>query len=1306
MSKLRDFIHDIIHKDLSVDDVLSNSASESEKGCVYERLWDLVIKFGFCEKFPKSRYDNLTGNANNCNLTPVQSIKHYIDNNIVNSSNSGGYSDISLYDKETSSYIFITCKYYSEAKTVNKYGVQEICTLANSKSNIYTSWMIYIIVANKHDVLKKVKNARKSSEPITKHMRDDTILDKSDLEHGLAQFKAKLQNFSFDKYDDTFHFNKIHLSLRFHQQLIVSKTSRLIEEGNKQFLWGCKCRSGKTYIAGGLIADQKDIITKFNALIITPAPTETLTQFTTDLFNKYNDFSNCKVIPLSNQVLNSLSDICEDKNIFIASKQFLQYHLHNNKIQQLNKLNIIIFDENHFIGCTQKSKDILDTYSSSNTVKIYLTATYDKPLREWNISDECRMYWDIEDEQWCKARDIDKLKEKHGEYDTNYTLDIFQKLGMSVEQSLICYDNYPNLLLITNMFDPQRYNSIKQEIMDSKYGFSFDVLFAIAKGRKKSFEYPEQVKLFLRYISGSRKETDFKHGDKSIFSRVYNHCQNNDSRRPFTQLWFLPENNIDIISKCLKEIMENYNILKHYNVIILNSKQDVNKSEIKQYIEYEECIAQSKGQNGVIILVGKMLSLGITLPKCDVVFLMNNSMSADAIMQKMYRCMSETTDGSKKYGFVIDLNISRVLHSCISYNVHKKNMNVDDKIRYLITNHLINIDSDLMDNKEIDSNRIINKLIEIWKDDPVNNLKSILKHLENEVIELDTDDQKRLNKYFTKSLTKVNVSIGMENSDDEQQDIQTGKEKEKVKNDDDDAVSNSSKASTTKNEEKTIPINFTRDVLYFVIPLTSLLTLKDNNKDFCKMLCTIKENKELLEVFDEQSFVWWGQKGLIDMIEKTVSKYIDKNSLTYNTSINFKMSLQSLIDKPSELLEYINECLKPKTEEKKQFGEVFTPMKLVNEMLDKLDECYMKEHNKSIFEIRDFKWFDPANGMGNFLIAVYMRLIQHHDKKHILENMLYSSELNKKNNFIYRQIMNFENEFMLNINEGNTLELDIKKKWYLNGFDVIVSNPPYNDGSGNKGKGHTLWVGFVEMSLDKWINESGYLLFINPSLWRQADNQLQKTIKQYQIEYLEIHDETDGVKTFRCNTRYDWYIINKKPYYKNTEIKTQKGEIVCKNLSKMNFIPNYNYELIDKLTSGNKPIINLIESRSAYGHDKPWVSKTQNDVFKYPVVYSINRKNEPQFHYSAKNTNGHFGEHKVIFSSGATGFIIDNNGEYGLTQWSVGIIDSIEHLPSIKTVLESKQFRDEIVLATSVSKAEINRKILKYFNKDFWKEFV
>jgi hypothetical protein len=157
----------------------------------------------------------------------------------------------------------------------------------------------------------------------------------------------------------------------------------------------------------------------------------------------------------------------------------------------------------------------------------------------------------------------------------------------------------------------------------------------------------------------------------------------------------------------------------------------------------------------------------------------------------------------------------------------------------------------------------------------------------------------------------------------------------------------------------------------------------------------------------------------------------------------------------------------------------------------------------------------------------------------------------------------------------------------------------------------------------------------------------------------------------------------------------------------MKFIPNFNYDLIERLTEcdvDNR--VSLCASRSAYGHDKTWVSKISDDTHKYPVVYSVNRQHVPVLHYSSKNTNGMFGESKVVFGSGATGFIIDANGEYGLTQWATGIIDDKENLPRIRDVLDSDTFKKEVVLAISVSKAEINQKILKYFKKDFWKEFA
>ena len=177
--------------------------------------------------------------------------------------------------------------------------------------------------------------------------------------------------------------------------------------------------------------------------------------------------------------------------------------------------------------------------------------------------------------------------------------------------------------------------------------------------------------------------------------------------------------------------------------------------------------------------------------------------------------------------------------------------------------------------------------------------------------------------------------------------------------------------------------------------------------------------------------------------------------------------MKSLIDRPNELLEFIESCLKPKEVEKKKFGEVFTPMKLVNEMLDKLPNDVW--YNKYL------KWFDPANGMGNYPIAVYLRLINtlkdfipdYNERKiHILENMLYMSELNKKNVYISRQIFDIENKYKLNIYEGSTLELDIKKVWGLDKFDIIMGNPPYQEKKEGFKKSKPLWNIFVLNSLN------------------------------------------------------------------------------------------------------------------------------------------------------------------------------------------------------------------------------------------------
>ena len=133
-------------------------------------------------------------------------------------------------------------------------------------------------------------------------------------------------------------------------------------------------------------------------------------------------------------------------------------------------------------------------------------------------------------------------------------------------------------------------------------------------------------------------------------------------------------------------------------------------------------------------------------------------------------------------------------------------------------------------------------------------------------------------------------------------------------------------------------------------------------------------------------------------------------------------------------------------------------MILVNEMLDALP--------KDVWTKSYLKWLDPCSGMGNFPIAVYIRL---HDglkekikdekerKKHILENMLYMSELNKKNTLITKQIFDINQEYKLNIYEGDSLKVDYNKEFKINKFDIIMGNPPYQkeNKKNNSAKGGT-----------------------------------------------------------------------------------------------------------------------------------------------------------------------------------------------------------------------------------------------------------
>ncbi len=205
---------------------------------------------------------------------------------------------------------------------------------------------------------------------------------------------------------------------------------------------------------------------------------------------------------------------------------------------------------------------------------------------------------------------------------------------------------------------------------------------------------------------------------------------------------------------------------------------------------------------------------------------------------------------------------------------------------------------------------------------------------------------------------------------------------------------------------------------------------------------------------------------------------------------------------------------------KKQFGEVFTPINFINDkMLKDIEDYYMTKYNKNIWEDETLTYYDPASGMGNYPIAIYYKLIEglknkipnkNERKKHIIENQLYMGELNNKNCFVIKQIFNINNEFKLNLYEGDTLKLDIFNEFKIKKFDIIIGNPPYNEELTSVGA-KPLYNKFIEYYIDK----CNILSFIVPSRWFSGGKGLDKfremMINRIDILFIKHYDDASKI---------------------------------------------------------------------------------------------------------------------------------------------------------------------------------------------------
>lgn len=445
----------------------------------------------------------------------------------------------------------------------------------------------------------------------------------------------------------------------------------------------------------------------------------------------------------------------------------------------------------------------------------------------------------------------------------------------------------------------------------------------------------------------------------------------------------------------------------------------------------------------------------------------------------------------------------------------------------------------------------------------------------------------------------------------------------------------------------------------------------------------------------------FNKDNLIDIM-KRISRINHKLLDSLRRIYEKKTSIKS-IRREIETLEEMN----PSTKEKEERGFVITPSSLGENMIDTLPLSFWEKEHSTL---------DPCCGYGIFPLVVLERFFQYLPIKSkekrvriIIEKCIFFSDINPYNVKMTKQLLQFHcNKLVgkkvegLQFNSwvGDTLKMDFKRK-----FNLVVGNPPYQKGNKNKGVGNTLWDLFVKKSLEELLVKGGYLLFVHPRGWRQINNKVGNVMKQKQILYLNMNSIEEGKKIFKCNTDFDFYLLENIDTYKETIIDDYKNKEYKCFLKNKHFIPNHSIKQVFQIICNKEQNNNFLNSKSTYETRRRWMSKEKDDKHIYPCIYSINKNNKPIIRWSSRNDLGHFGVKKFIFSNGI-GIIKDKIGEYGLTEWVYSFIcKNNKELEDMERIFKTKKFQN-FIDAINLTSERYNYNIMKYMKPDWYKQFL
>ena len=270
-----------------------------------------------------------------------------------------------------------------------------------------------------------------------------------------------------------------------------------------------------------------------------------------------------------------------------------------------------------------------------------------------------------------------------------------------------------------------------------------------------------------------------------------------------------------------------------------------------------------------------------------------------------------------------------------------------------------------------------------------------------------------------------------------------------------------------------------------------------------------------------------------------------------------------------EIKEFLQEQLTVKTDKKQEHGEVFTPIEMIELLLDHFPS--------SIWKDKSVTWLDPANGIGNFPICIffrYMKGLEHvitnptKRAEHIITNMLYMAEITPENVKLSKKLFKslcptaepnlLEGDFLAHVKDDK-----LNYSSWPTHFDCIIGNPPYNAGGTKQTGEKRLHITFTEVAL-QIVSLKGYVSFICPPNYREAESTMNKLFQiKGHFTFIKIYGAKDTSKLFHIQGRVDSFIFQKDVSGKTTVIDEYDTESK-ENLDLTKHIPNFGFSIFNK----------------------------------------------------------------------------------------------------------------------------------------------